>query len=508
MNRSRKRRKTISSIRQRKAKSNTLSNVENMIKLVKELRKEYIRKRLMVPIKVKFLYKYRNNQDRLEKFVFTRTFFGLNKFSKFETIFKYNSEDSIHFLMLNLKKLVRSRFDNEKLGKFLRRYKEECEIIPKLFGKKVEMLLTKLNGMTFNNMNKRNIEKFNLSNPVNLFVDMCSITIPSDVILHILSYMKKDSNLIQTIGCINSSFYINVLLSWKKVVINSDVLKKNVYSIPIVVLQSVMKLYIVGNNWTKNEFEHLFKNIQRKNIRYLHFGLEKKQKVFWSNCKDKDVFENVETFVVERFDQIPNLKVFPRVKKLFILKYHWEDTLTKIGRKESLGSIKDLYIADVRFMRETMDDVEEVFSQPVMNSRKISKFSGIHLFDNVENVHINLEGFGYSPLLFPMFGDLFRKKGMIENLCITFSICDNFFSSPGVQIIGNIRVFNESSKVQTLSFRIFLLNLGEFDPPKLSYNIAKEYGKHLTNYKLVKLNNRLWEFDDTFYCVDIKYELL
>ncbi len=108
-----------------------------------------------------------------------------------------------------------------------------------------QFILSKLLNKKNNIYDKRQFEIEGLTNMTRSqeSVDICNVTVPMDVIIHICEYIPKGKETLDTLGGGSICIYTSLLLTWEYVYINA----RNIYNIPVHVLSNVKRVAVYNN---------------------------------------------------------------------------------------------------------------------------------------------------------------------------------------------------------------------------------------------------------------------
>jgi len=108
---------------------------------------------------------------------------------------------------------------------------------------------------------KRKLEKEYINESGYLFLKFIDskFILPEEIISIILSYLKKDIDYLNNIGCVNTVWYLSCLKNWDLMKIRDKYLEK----LPILALRhaKTLSIYNTKHNWNKSKQTHLFNNL-------------------------------------------------------------------------------------------------------------------------------------------------------------------------------------------------------------------------------------------------------
>ncbi len=205
--------------------------------------------------------------------------------------------------------LIKSVIKKKDIGNLVKPYLLEGEKPPGLYERQIDFIITKARGRQTNNY-KRFCERSNLKNikqdDRQTFTSICNVNIPFDIMMVIFGYIGKNMKNLNNISLINSHFYIMFLKSWNALFIT----KKNLLSIPTVVLNSSRKILLCGNFFV-DDYVYMSKNIQS----VIKFNIKNFRK-FSRNSSAS--YRNCTSLTVDTLDvNVVNLK-FPNLRRIKI----------------------------------------------------------------------------------------------------------------------------------------------------------------------------------------------
>lgn len=191
-------------------------------------------------------------------------------------------------------------------------YMKDGEQFPTELRKRVEFVISKLNDVETDSM-KRQIETENMSGmspDEQIFVRLCNILIPSDIMFIIFEYVEKNQENLNSISLLGVNFYVLFLKAWDKIRVG----RMNMLKIPTIVMKSCRNVVIDNNIMIKSDIKYIMETINPR-------------KLSLNNSADL-VFENMSksmvrcstihvTFLDNRMDDV-NPVCFPNLRKLSV----------------------------------------------------------------------------------------------------------------------------------------------------------------------------------------------
>lgn len=216
------------------------------------------------------------------------------------------------------------RFKVNELISILRGFINKDEKMPKLKEYLTEMLKCKLFNLE-TSLSKRKIESKNIKNIEWMTITINNVNIPEEIILLVFSYIDKDKKFFDNIGAVNEQFYLLSLKSVQTWIITH----KNVFSIPILVLNSIKKIiFKIPQQIYMNKLAYVYKNVKSASHIYLI-----KDKIFNRNygCKSERCFFNrsnlplvncTKLYIYNICGCVIKRKQFPNVTNFGFVVYH------------------------------------------------------------------------------------------------------------------------------------------------------------------------------------------
>jgi hypothetical protein len=156
-------------------------------------------------------------------------------------------------------KIVRKYWKKKDLGKLLVRYSKDKDDARRLkqmtYRRQIEVFLQKLKSVEAIDYEKRDLEKIQLKGARRIFIELCGISIPPEVMFEILSYMPQNKQYLDNIGVLSVEFYLMCLKSWRKISLSCN----NLYKIPLLVLRRVKYIVLKTRKLHKADFLYFWK---------------------------------------------------------------------------------------------------------------------------------------------------------------------------------------------------------------------------------------------------------
>jgi len=293
-------------------------------------------------------------------------------------------------------KIVKKHWRKKELGKLLSRYSKDEDDAKRIrdmtYRRQIEVFYQKLKEHEAMDYEKRDIEKDQLKNTRHIFIKLCNIAIPEELMFEILSYLKKGKFLLDKVGIVSEKFYIMCLKSWIEVKVSS----KNMYSIPLIVLRKVKIIDLYTKTLYKDDYLYFIKHT--KSVQVLRIKGNNAIKFFRYLEKEKAIKRNVRVLSVENLSNLSiNKFSFPNIVWFSFNRFLvYENKFIKWRRERHKAMIKFNY-KDTQFKRLTPELKEE--------TRKFLEDVKYITFKSDEAVYYSREG-GW---IFPSF--LLKMKG-------------------------------------------------------------------------------------------------
>ena len=227
-----------------------------------------------------------------------------------------------------------------RLQNFIRKYSNEK--IPKYYDHQVHLLICLLLNVETNQI-KRKIEEENMKNLEQIFVTMCKIIVPEEVMIIIFRFIPKNKRVFEDIVLVCSNFYLLYLKTCEKI----SVYKQTIMEYPLIVIKHA-RIIIFDTKWVlRDEFLHFLKNIH--SIRKLYLGWRpdsqevKDEKFFkYIYILGKKFFNLYKIQVTSIRDIKLDRKFFPNVRKLSFSKYNYDSGSVNKKTIQFLHKIKHI----------------------------------------------------------------------------------------------------------------------------------------------------------------------
>jgi hypothetical protein len=206
-------------------------------------------------------------------------------------------------------RIVKKNWKKKDLTKLLVRYSRDRDDAKRLkdmtYRRQIEVFLQKLKSVEAIDYEKRDFERIQLKGARKIFIKLCGIEIPPELIFVILSYIKQNAYFLNTVAVISEDFYLMCLKNWRRIFVSY----RKLYKVPLLVLRCVKEIFFDTRKLHKADFLYFWSKIRSVQVLRVR-GSAVKLFQYLNHVK-----VNVKILGVQNLSKVSiNKKYFPNIK--------------------------------------------------------------------------------------------------------------------------------------------------------------------------------------------------